>query len=230
MVEQLSPPGKSRVVIEVWSDLGCPWCYVGKHRLQAAIAQRSDADRFRIVVRSFELDPGAPHEPEENVKSFLRGHGGTVGDVLRAERRMQALAGEEGLAYSLDRLNANTFDLHRMVQYANDRSRGFEFFSTVQDGFFAGTLDPHAPDTLADVAEAVGLDGRRAREILASSEYADRVRADRDEGLELGATGVPFVVFDRRVAAPGAQKVPVYGDLLQQVAGAVPSGLSLPTR
>lgn len=219
MVEQPTQP----VVIEVWSDLGCPWCYVGKHRLQAAIAQRPDADRFKIIMRSFELDPGAPHEPEENEKSFLRAHRGTAVDVLQAERHMQALARHEGLEYSLNRLNANTFDLHRVVQYANDQGRGFEFFSTVQDGFFAGTLNPHDPDTLAGVAEAVGLDGRRAREVLASSEYADRVRADRDEGLELGAVGVPFVVLDRRVAAPGAQKVPVYGQLLRQVAGPMPS-------
>jgi predicted DsbA family dithiol-disulfide isomerase len=128
-----------------------------------------------------------------------------------------------GLGYSLDRLNANTFDLHRVVQYAGDQGRGFEFFSEVQDGFFAGTLNPFAPDALAGAAESVGLDAQRVREILANDEYSERVRADRRGGLELGATGVPFVVLDRRVAAAGAQKVPVYGQLLEQVAGPVPS-------
>ncbi|RIQ21365.1 DsbA family oxidoreductase [Jiangella rhizosphaerae] len=219
MVEQAG----SQVVIEVWADLGCPWCYVGKHRLRAAIAQRPDADRFTIVMRSFELDPEAPHELERNEESFIRAHGGTAADVLRAERQMQAMARREGLKYSLDRLNANTFDLHRVVQYANDQGRGFQFFSDVQDGFFAGTLNPFDPEALAGVAESAGLDARRVREILASNEYADRVRADRREGLELGATGVPFVVLDRRVAAPGAQKVAVYAQLLEQVAGPVPS-------
>jgi predicted DsbA family dithiol-disulfide isomerase len=223
MVEQPTRSEGPRIVVELWSDLGCPWCYIGKHRLRAAIAQRPDADRFEIVIRSFELDPGAPHEPEENEKSVLRTHGGTAADVLRAERRMQALARQEGLEYSLNRLNANTFDLHRVVRYANDQGRGFDFFSAVQDGFFTGALDPYDPDALAGVAEAVGLDGRRTREILANSEYTDRVRADRDEGLELGVAGVPFVVLDRRVAAPGAQKVSVYSRLLQQVAGPAPS-------
>ena len=222
MVEPLTRSEGPRVVIEVWADLGCPWCYVGKHRLQAAIARRPDADRFEIVMRSFELDPSAPREPEKNEKSFIRAHGGTADDVLRAERRMQAMAREEGLAFSLDRLNATTFDLHRVVQYANDQGRGFAFFSDIQDGFFAGTLSPYTPDTLAGVAETVGLDGQRVREILAGNEYAKRVRADRAEGLELGATGVPFVVLDRRVAAPGAQPVPVYGQLLERVAGPVP--------
>lgn len=137
MVEQPTRSEGKRIVIEMWSDLGCPWCYIGKHRLRAAIAQRPDADRFEIVIRSFELDPGAPHEPEENEKSFLRAHGGTAADVRQAERRMQALARREGLEYSLNRLNANTFGLHRVVRYANDQGRGFDFFSTVQDGFFA---------------------------------------------------------------------------------------------
>jgi predicted DsbA family dithiol-disulfide isomerase len=223
MVEQVTHPEGSPVVIELWSDLGCPWCYVGKHWLQTAIAQRPDADRFKIVMRSFELNPAAPKEPETIEKAFIRAHGGTAAHVMQAERQIQAIARKEGLDFTLDRLSANTFDLHRVVQYANDEGRGFEFFSRVQDGFFAGTLNPYGPDALADVAESVGLDGQRVRAILASNEYADRVRADRSEGLELGATGVPFVVLDRRVAAPGAQKVPVYGQLLEQVAGPVRS-------
>jgi predicted DsbA family dithiol-disulfide isomerase len=223
MVEQVTHPEGSPVVIEVWSDLGCPWCYIGKYRLQTAIAQRPDADRFKIVIRSFELNPAAPKEPETIEKAFIRTHGGTAAHVMQAERQIQTLARKEGLEFTLDRLSANTFDLHRVVQYANDEGRGFEFFSRVQDGFFAGPLNPYDPDALADVAESVGLDGQRVHAILASNEYADRVRADRSEGLELGATGVPFVVLDRRVAAPGAQKVPVYGQLLEQVAGPVPS-------
>ncbi|MFC8800384.1 DsbA family oxidoreductase [Promicromonospora sp. NPDC057138] len=223
MVEQLTHPEGSKVVIEMWADLGCPWCYVGKHRLQAAIAQRPDADRFEIVMRSFELDPGAPTEPEKNETSYIRTHGGTAAHVHQAERQMQVIARKEGLEYTPDRMNANTFDLHRVVQYANEQGRGSEFFSTVQDGFFTGVLDIHAPDALAWVAELVGLDGRRVREILASDEYADRVRADRDEATRLGAGGVPFVVVDRKVGARGAQKVPAYGRLLDQVAGPVAS-------
>lgn len=223
MVEQVAHPEGSQVVIEVWSDLGCPWCYVGKHRLQAAIEQRPDADRFKIVMRSFELNPAAPKVPETIEKTFIRAHGGTAAHVMQAERQIQVIARKEGLEFTLDRLSANTFDLHRVVQYAGDQDLGYEFFSAVQDGFFAGALNPYDPDALAGVAQSIGLDGHRVREILASNEYADRVRADRTEGLELGATGVPFVVLDRRVAAPGAQKVPVYGQLLERVAGPVPS-------
>ncbi|MFD8339735.1 DsbA family oxidoreductase [Streptomyces solisilvae] len=221
MVEQVTHPEGAQVVIEMWSDLGCPWCYVAKHRLRTAIEYRPDADRFKLVMRSFELNPAAPKQPETIEEAFIRTHGGTAAHFMAAERQIQAIAREEGLEFTLGRLSANTFDLHRVVQYANDEGLGFEFFSAVQDGFFVGALDPYAPDALAGVAESVGLDGRRVHAILASGEYADRVRADRTEGVELGATGVPFVVLDRRVAAPGAQKVPVYGQLLEQVAGPV---------
>ncbi|WP_328842880.1 DsbA family oxidoreductase [Streptomyces sp. NBC_00258] len=223
MVEQVTHPEGAQVVIEMWSDLGCPWCYVAKHRLRTAIEQRPDADRFKVVMRSFELNPAAPKQPEMVEEAFIRTHGGTAAHFMAAERRIQAIARKEGLEFTLDRLSANTFDLHRVVQYANDEGLGFELFSAVQDGFFVGALNPYAPDSLAGVAESVGLDSRRVHAILASGEFADRVRADRAEGVELGATGVPFVVLDRRVAAPGAQKVPVYGQLLEQVAGPVSS-------
>ncbi|MGC4932366.1 DsbA family oxidoreductase [Gordonia sp. DT30] len=220
MVDQITHPDGSQIVIEVWSDLGCPWCYLAKHRLQTAIEQRPDADRFKVVMRSFELNPAAPKRPEAIEKAFISTHGGTATQFLAAERQMQSIARKEGLEFTLDRLSANTFDLHRVVQYANDEGLGFEFFSAVQDGFFVGTLNPYDSDALAAVAESVGLDGGRVRAILAGDEYAKRVRADRAKGLELGATGVPFVVLDRRVAAPGAQKVQVYGQMLEQVAAA----------
>lgn len=84
------------VVIEMWTDLGCPWCYVGKHRLQAAIDQRPDAERFEIRLRSFELNPGAPREPETIESAFIRSHGGDAHVVLEAERRIRASRNARG--------------------------------------------------------------------------------------------------------------------------------------
>lgn len=210
-----------KVVIEVWADLGCPWCYIGKHRLQAAIDQRTDADRFEVVIRSFQLDPDAPREVETNEASFVRSHGGGA-QLLQEERQLQAIARAQGQEYFIDRMIANTFDLHRVVQYASDRSAGFPFFAAVQDGYFAGTLNPFDPDALAGIAESVGLDGTRVRQILTGDEYADRVHADRATFLQLGGTGVPFVVVNRTVGAPGALKVAGYAQLLEQVAGPAP--------
>jgi predicted DsbA family dithiol-disulfide isomerase len=202
----------------MWTDLGCPWCYVGKHRLQAAIDRRPDAERFEVRLRSFELNPDAPREPETIESAFIRSHGGDATVVLDAERRIQALAQREGLPFSLDRLNANTFDVHRVLHHAGERGMGNEFFSALQDQFFAGTVNPFEPDALVQVAESVGLDGGRVRRVIASDEYAAAVRADRREGEGLGVSGVPFVVVDRQVAAPGAQSVEVYGRILDHVA------------
>jgi predicted DsbA family dithiol-disulfide isomerase len=210
---------EARVLIEMWTDLGCPWCYVGKHRLQAAIDQRPDAGRFEVRLRSFELNPDAPREPESIESAFIRSHGGDASVVRNAERRIQALALSEGLAFSLDRLNANTLDFHRVLHHADEQALGTEFFSAVQDQFFAGAINPFDPDVLVQVAESVGLDGERVSRVLASDEYAEDVHADRREGAGLGLTGVPFVVFDRQVAAPGAQPVGVYGQILDQIVG-----------
>lgn len=210
-----------KVEIEMWTDLGCPWCYVGKHRLQRAIEARPDADRFVIRLRSFELNPTAPHEPETIEEAFIRSHGGDASVVLRAERRIQALAEDEGLEFSLERLNANTFDIHRLLHHAEAEGVGLAFFSLVQDRFFEGRLNPFDADELMAVAEEVGISGARVREILASDEYADAVRADREEVLAMGARGVPFTVFDRSVATPGAQSVEAYGEALDRVGGPV---------
>lgn len=225
MSEKVADVGSERpVVIEVWSDLGCPWCYVGKHRLERAIAGRPDAERFVVRLRSFELNPDAPHTPETIESAFIRSHGGDAEVVLQAERRIQALANREGLPFSLDRLNANTFDFHRVAHYAGDAGKGLEYFSLVQDRFFAGEINPFDPDALAQVAEEIGLSGRRVREVLAGDEYADAVRADSEEGRELGVQGVPFTVFDRRFAASGAQSVEGYAQVLDRVVDAASVG------
>lgn len=220
-------PAQSKVIIEMWADVGCPWCYVAKHRLRNAIAQRSESERFEIVVRSFELNPDTPREPESNEAAYLRSHSdGSAADLLRGELLMQQFARAEGIGYVTDRLSANTLDVHRIVQYANEHSLGLAFFSAVQDGLFTGTVSPYEPGALARVAESVGLDRRRVEEILVSDEYTEQARADRDEALALGAMGVPFVVIDRRLGAQGSQKLAAYAQLLEQSVSSATSGVA----
>lgn len=211
------------ITVEIWADLGCPWCYVGKHRLQEAIAQRPDRDRFELRLRSFELNPGAPHTPETIESAFIRSHGGDAEVVLRAERRIQAIAHSEGLPFSLDRLNANTFDFHRVFHLAEEQGLGSAFFSLAQDRFFAGELNPFDVDALAATAAEVGLSADRAREVLAGDEYGDAVRSDVAEGRRLGVQGVPFTVFDRRLAASGAQSVAGYAQALDAAVAETPA-------
>ncbi len=220
-MEQSTTAELTPVVVEVWADLGCPWCYVGKHRLQRAIEARPDAARFQLKIRSFELDPHAPHEPEPIASVFMRKHGGNPAFVLQAEKQIQALARSEGLEFDLERMNANTFDLHRVMHLAEQSGKGLEFFSRIQDRFFAGEINPYDANTLAEVAQSIGIDGDRVREVLASDEFADDVRADIAEGAAFGAQGVPFTVFGRRLAASGALSVEAYGQALDQALDAV---------
>jgi len=211
------------VVIEVWADLGCPWYYIGKHRLQRAIEARPDADRFQLKIRSFELNPDSPKTPEPIADVFVRKHGGDPSMVVEAERRIQAIAHGEGLGFDLDRLNANTFDLHRVMQFAEQSGKGLEFFSQIQDRFFCGEIDPYGADVMVETAQSLGLDGDRVREVLAGDEFAADVWADASEGAALGAQGVPFTVFGRRIATSGAQSVAAYSQALDQVVEALAS-------
>lgn len=213
-MSEVTEAAEPLALIEVWADLGCPWCYTGKHRLQKAIDARPDAARFRVEIRSFDLDPQASHHPEPIPVVFARKYGRDTSAAMEAERQIQALAESEGLAFDVNRLNANTFDLHRVTQYAREAGKGTEFFSRVQDGFFAGQLNPYDAEALVEVAESLGLSGSRVREVLARDEYAREVRADVDEAASLGARGVPFTVFDRVLAASGAQSVAGYGRAL----------------
>jgi predicted DsbA family dithiol-disulfide isomerase len=212
--QQNERDGHDHAVVEMWTDLGCSWCYIGKHRLQAAIARRPDADRFEIRLRSFELNPNAPTIPESIADAFRRSHGGDITMMQRAEQQIQAQALSEGLAFSLNRLNANTFDIHRVMKYAISEAHGLEFFSLLQDRFFAGDINPFDPDQLAVVAATIGLTGLRVYEVLSTDEYAADVRADEEEGRSLGVRGVPFTVFARRYATSGAQSIDGYTEIL----------------
>lgn len=212
------------VTIELWVDLGCPWCYLGKHRLEAAIAQRPDAARFRVWLRSYELDPNASPEAEPVLDHLSHKYGAGPQQVQAMEARVRALAVADGLPYSTNRVTANTFDVHRLQHHAATEGLGTAFFGAVQDGYFAGTLNPFDPGQLVTAAVAAGLDEAGVRAVLAGDAYADAVRADEAEARAFGATGVPFTVYGRRYATAGAQSIEGYREVLAQTVTAVEAG------
>lgn len=206
------------VIIELWSDLGCPWCYLGKHRLEAAIARRPDAERFEIRLRSYELDPHESAQPVPILDHLARKYGGTPQQVQALEARVQALAAADGLPYSTNRDTANSFDVHRLQHYAAGQGLGTTLFGAVQDGYFAGTLNPFDAEQLVATAVSLGLEADKARAVLTGDAHAEAVRADEDEGRALGATGVPFTVYGRRFATAGAHSVEGYAGVLDRAA------------
>ena len=184
--------------IEIWSDVVCPWCYIGKRNLEVALAGFEHADRVEIEWRSYELDPRTPLRVELSMDEVLaRKYGMTPAEATAANLRMTELA---------DRVQiGNTFDAHRLIHLAAHEGRAGCMKERLLRAYFTEGRAISDPATLAELAVEVGLDPDRVTEVLEGTEFADEVRADEARAMELGSTGVPFFVFDERLGVPGAQ-------------------------
>lgn len=204
--------------IEIWSDVVCPWCYVGKRNLEAALADFPHADQVTIEWRSFELDPTTPARVDLSMDEVLeRKYGMSPDEAAAANRQMTELAAGVGLEYHLDRVRiGNTFDAHRLIHLAARQGRGGAMKERLLHAYFTEGRSVSDPSGLADLAAEVGLDGERVAAVLASDEYADDVRSDESRAVELGSTGVPFFVLDGRFGVPGAQPADVLLRLLHR--------------
>jgi predicted DsbA family dithiol-disulfide isomerase len=205
--------------IEVWSDVVCPWCYIGKRRLERALEEFEHADAVEVVYRSFELDPAAPRRATEPVVEVLaRKYGGGVENARAMMVRVTEVAAAEGLEYHLDQtLRGNTVDAHRLLHLALDE-HGPRSQATLKEAllaaYFTRVEDVADAEVLRKVAVEAGLDPARVDQVLAGDEYAEAVRDDVAQARALGATGVPFFVVDRRYGVAGAQPVEVLGEVL----------------
>ncbi|HEX4978075.1 MAG TPA: DsbA family oxidoreductase [Nocardioides sp.] len=210
--------------IEVWSDVVCPWCYIGKRRLERALEGFEHAEQVEVVYRSFELDPSAPKDATEPVVEVLaRKYGGGVENARTMMARVSEVAAGEGLEYHLDRtLRGNTVDAHRLLHLALDE-HGLRAQAALKEAllaaYFTRVEDVADVEVLRKVATGAGLDPARVDEVLASDEYAAAVREDVADARALGATGVPFFVVDRRYGIAGAQPVEVLREVLHKAWG-----------
>lgn len=203
--------------VDVWSDVVCPWCYVGKARFEKALAGFGDRDEVEVAYRSFELDPGQPKEPTETVFSMLsRKYGLSPAEARSAEGRVAGLAEAEGLGFRLDRPVGNTFDVHRVLQYGRASGIQRELVAAVNRAYFAEGRAVFDEDVLTDVATGVGAEAAEVRRVLAGDAYADAVRQDEREARELGIGGVPFFVFDGALGVSGAQPTATFAEALRQ--------------
>jgi predicted DsbA family dithiol-disulfide isomerase len=207
--------------IEIWSDVVCPWCYIGKRRLEKALAAFPHAADVEVVYRSFELDPSAPTVPTETVAEALgRKYGGGPEAGRAMVDRTEAVAAEEGLLFRHHQsLHVRTVDAHRLLHLAlaqGGPALQARLKEALLSAYFVETENVADHDTLARIAIENGLDERRVAEVLASDEYADDVEADIREAAALGATGVPFFVVDRKYGVSGAQPTEVFGQVLER--------------
>ena len=206
------------MLVEIWSDVVCPWCYIGKRNLETALAQFDHADRVSVEWRSFELDPTTPNRVELSMDEVLeRKYGMTAEQASTANRQMTELAAEVGLEYHLDRVQiGNTFDAHRLIHLADHEGKADEMKERLLRAYFTEGTAISDPATLAELASEIGLDAVRVAEVIDGDEFGVEVRADETRAQELGSTGVPFFVFDGRLGVPGAQPSDVLLRLLNR--------------
>ncbi|MCH0539587.1 DsbA family oxidoreductase [Streptomyces sp. MUM 203J] len=205
--------------VEIWADIACPWCYVGKARFREALAAFPGRDDVEVVHRSFELDPGrAKGDTAPVIDMLARKYGRTREEALGMEEHVASQARAQGLGYLTEgRDHGSTFDLHRLLHLAKARGRQDELLDGLYRANFAQERSVFDPEVLVRLAVEAGLGEDEAREVLANeSAYADDVRADEREAAELGATSVPFFVIDRRYGVSGAQPVEVFAQALEQ--------------
>lgn len=204
--------------VEIWSDVVCPWCYIGKRRFERALARFPHADEVEVEWRSFQLDPEREPGVHPPLAEYLaKKYGQTVEQARAMNAHITGLAAAEGLEYHLDRyVVANTFDAHRLTKLAAERGLGpqlHERFLHAQMSEGA-TMDDH--ETLVRLAAEVGIPEADSRRVLASDAYADAVNADLREVLALGGSGVPFFVIDRAYGISGAQSEETFLRALEQ--------------
>ena len=204
--------------IEVWSDVICPWCYIGKRRFEQALAQFPHRDEISITWRSFELDPQAPRQYEGTLNEMLADkYGVSSAQAAAMNARVTSLALEAGLHYRLANARpGNTFDAHRLLHLAASRQLGNQATERMMQAYFCEELAVGDRDALARLAPEFDIPELDARAMLESDAYSDMVRSDEERATKLGITGVPFFVFNEELGVSGAQPVETFIAAMQQ--------------
>jgi predicted DsbA family dithiol-disulfide isomerase len=200
--------------VDIWSDVVCPWCYLGKSRFASALAEFEHRDQVNVVYRSFELDPDWPADVTVSVTTMLgRKYGMSPEQAAAAEGRVAGLAHEQGLGFEVERPYGNTFAIHRVLHAARAQQGTSAVSDAVDQAYFAQGRDIFDAKVLAKVAADAGFE---AGEVIESSQHAESVRADERDAHEIGITSVPFCLLDGALAVSGAQPVRTFAEALRQ--------------
>lgn len=202
--------------VEIWSDVVCPWCYLGKRRFERAL--ESFGHEVTVVYRSFELDPSAPRDvTTPTVELLASRYGMTAQEARDAQRQMVQRAAQDGLDFRMDALRSgNTRDAHRLVHLAEAHGRQAELVERLHRAYFSEERSVFDHSSLTDLAVEAGLDRDDVLKVLASDEYGDAVEADEALARSFGANGVPFFVIDRRYGISGAQPLEIMTQTLDR--------------
>ena len=212
-------PDDTPLRIDVWSDVACPWCYIGKRNLESGIVG-SSATPVEVVYHSFELAPDTPVEFTGSEVEFLMSHRGVSADQARAMiDRVVGIARSAGLEYDYDSLqHTNTLKAHELLHYAKERGLQLEMKERLLSAYFVEGRHVGRVEDLADLAAEIGLDRTDVARTLEADEYLEAVHADMVKARQYGINGVPFFVIDGRYGISGAQPPEVFVEVLSRAA------------
>ena len=204
--------------VDIWSDVVCPWCYVGIRNLDEALADFDHAGEVEVVYRSFQLDPGAPpHDPTPLVTQLARKYGTSEDQIRASQQRLVDIGSQRGIDFDFERtMRGNTLDAHRLLHLAAESGHQDALKRRFMRAYFTEGQAIGDHDVLRALALEVGLDGAEVDEVLAGDRYELDVVADIATARKMGTSGVPFFVFDQRLAVGGAQPPEVLADVLRQ--------------
>jgi predicted DsbA family dithiol-disulfide isomerase len=204
--------------VEIWSDVMCPFCYIGKRRFEEALHQFSHKDKVEIEWKSFQLDPDMKTDPGTNISQYLADAKGWKLDYARQmNARVTEMAAEVGLTYNMDNaVVANSFNAHRFSHLAKKHGLGIEAEETLFKAYFTDGKNIDNTNVLIESGVAIGLDATEIKQALESGAFADDVKQDIAEAEHLGIRGVPFFVMNSKYAISGAQAVPVFEETLEK--------------
>ncbi len=204
--------------VEIWSDVMCPFCYIGKRRFEKALSEFPHKEKVEVVWKSFQLNPNMKTDPNKNINQYLAEIKGWDLDYAKeVNERVTAMAADEGLEYNFDKaIVANSFNAHRLVQLAKTKGKGDEAEEQLFKAYFTEGKNTDDLSTLAELGSNIGLDATEIKQVLESDQYGEEVRKDIEESRQLGVRGVPFFVVDRKYAVSGAQEQKVFLDTLER--------------
>lgn len=204
--------------VEIWSDIMCPFCYIGKRRFENALQNFEYKDEVNITWRSFQLNPDTETDPDANITEYLaKAKGWSQDQAQQMNQRVTNMAADEGLEYNMDyAVVANSHDAHRLVQFAKDRGKADEVEEALFRAYFTNGENIADHQTLIKLAESIGIDPTETKSILESEKYANAVNHDIQLAQNINITGVPFFLFNRKFAVTGARETEVFLKALKQ--------------
>ncbi len=210
--------------VDIWSDVVCPWCYIGKRRFEQGLAAFEHSADVDVAYHSFELDPSIePGQGTRVLEMLSAKYGMSMAQAAQAEDRVAATAAADGLGYTVDRAVGNSFDAHRLMHLAGDLGRADALLQCLYQAYFAEGRSVFDAESLAALAGDAGLDPREARRVLDDGSYADAVRADEEQAREVGIDSVPFFVIDWKYGFSGARPAELLTEALREAWAAGPS-------